>query len=129
MVTDRRRWSDEAREDLQTALVLLDAARYSASAFHSQQAAEKALKAVLYGMNKCPWGHTLISLLNEVVDNTTVDTPDTLRSSAVTLDPHYVNARYPDAHLSGTAAAHYDAATALEAYQCASRILEACEAL
>jgi len=41
------RWLDDAFEDLRVAEDLLRSEHYSASCFHSQQAAEKGVKAAL----------------------------------------------------------------------------------
>jgi HEPN domain-containing protein len=44
-------WLEEAEWDLENAKILLKNKRYNTVVFHSQQAAEKALKAVLYFNN------------------------------------------------------------------------------
>lgn len=49
-VTEAWRWLLESREDLRVAQVLLQNRHYAAACSHAQQAAEKALKGVLYGM-------------------------------------------------------------------------------
>ena len=55
---------EQALEDLKTAEVLIDADRYYASVFFSQQAAEKALKALYIEVKKelPPKTHSLIRL-------------------------------------------------------------------
>ena len=45
---EARRWFQEAQADLAVVRTLRDAGHHAAACFHSQQAAEKALKALLY---------------------------------------------------------------------------------
>jgi len=45
-------WLDEARDDLESAEYLLNGGRYSKACFYAQQAAEKAVKALL---NEALW--------------------------------------------------------------------------
>ncbi|BAB64991.1 hypothetical protein STK_00373 [Sulfurisphaera tokodaii str. 7] len=47
-------WIIQAEEDLDVARVLLDAEKYFAVAYYSQQASEKALKSLLF-FRKRPW--------------------------------------------------------------------------
>jgi len=89
----RRLWL-QALEDLKTAEVLLEAGRFYASVFFSQQAAEKALKA-LYIHERAempPRTHNLLDLLEAlgVAD-------EALRDAAMGLTPEYVVTRCPDA--------------------------------
>ena len=46
--TEGERWLEQAQADLDVVCTLITAGHYAAACFHSQQAAEKALKAVLY---------------------------------------------------------------------------------
>lgn len=124
MANEKERWLAEAEEDLRTAEVLLEQGRYSASAFHSQQSAEKALKSVLYGLHHAPWGHAVVELLERIAQVGPGLDVSELASCARLLDRHYIGARYPNAYPSGTAAAHYDPGTAQEAVECAKRFLE-----
>lgn len=57
-----RSWLDEAQADLDTSLVLIQGGRFSASVFHCQQAAEKAMKALLLNHHRAPWGHSVWNL-------------------------------------------------------------------
>jgi len=123
MPEEKERWRAEAEEDWTTAEVLLREARYSASAFYSQQCAEMALKSYLYGLHEVPWGHSVMELLDRVHQVQPLVDLDELQSCARILDRHYVGARYPNAYPSGTAAAHYDERTAMEALECARRFL------
>jgi len=86
-----RRWFSEAEWDLETAEVLHGARRFNAAAFYAHQAAEKAVKALLYAMHQAPWGHSvreLLSRLGHVV-------AEELMTCARELDRHYIPSRSP----------------------------------
>ena len=89
----RRLWV-QALEDLETAKVLLKNKRYYASAFFSQQAAEKALKALYIETKReiTVKTHNLVELLDMLGVN-----DEELREAAMELNPEYVITRYPDA--------------------------------
>lgn len=57
------RWLKEAGEDIETAEILYKNERYDAACFYAHQAAEKAVKALLYNVNEAPWGHSIKILL------------------------------------------------------------------
>jgi HEPN domain-containing protein len=56
-------WLSEALEDLYVAKILLREGKYGASCFHSQQAAEKASKALLLLHGRSEPGHSISELL------------------------------------------------------------------
>lgn len=85
------RWLAAGREDLVTAEVLVDADRGEHAAFHAQQAAEKAFKAVLVERRESfPQIHDLVVLAEEA------DAPSGIRDGCRTLSQAYVQSRYPD---------------------------------
>ena len=57
------RWFHTAEDDLDTAKILTANGKYAHSCFHSQQAAEKAVKAVFYFEGDDPWGHSVKKLI------------------------------------------------------------------
>ena len=124
MANERERWLAEAEGDLETAEILLDRARYSASAFYSQQSAEKALKSLLYGLHELPWGHSVRDLLLRAHQNQSLEEIEQLEWCARILDRHYIGARYPNAYPSGTASDYYDERIATEAIECARQLLQ-----
>lgn len=91
------RWFKDALEDLNVAEDLLKSSHYAASCFHSQQAAEKALKAVLYKRGIEARGHSVYSLLLEV-GREYGETIIHLENYAKLLDKHYTPPRYPNLH-------------------------------
>ena len=104
---DAERWLAEAEADVATAAVLLTSGRYNPCAFYSQQAAEKALKAVIHLINSDPWGHSVLALVDEVERRGLAVDPE-LRAAARRLDHHYIAARYPNAFPAGTPTDFYD---------------------
>ncbi len=118
------RWFREALWDLETAKILHRERRYNAAAFYSQQAAEKALKALLYRINEAPWGHSVRVLLMRYLERTNESAEDDLLVCARELDRHYIPSRYPNAHPSGTPHEAYDSYTSERAIRCAELLIE-----
>jgi len=91
-------WLEEAKEEHVTALHLADAGRYAHACFHTQQAAEKALKAlIIFHKRFIHRSHDLVELHNEVKNllNLTED----VEASLPELSAYYTLARYPNAGL------------------------------
>ena len=82
----------QAGEDLTTAEANIEVERFYASAFFSQQAAEKALK-VLYThqLRSLPNSRRLVELAKSL------EVPDDVAERAKKLNPVYLTARYPNA--------------------------------
>ena len=89
-------WLEEAEWDFENAKILLKNKRYNTVVFHSQQAAEKALKSLLYFNNINGWGHSIFTLLEKYKELKKLDLDD-LSRYALNLDKHYITTRYPDA--------------------------------
>ena len=89
-------WIAFARRDVQAADVLQQHGIYEESCFHSQQAAEKALKAfLLYNGQTPPRIHDLLDLLARCL--TFDSTLNAFRAACTTLNQYYAPSRYPDA--------------------------------
>lgn len=91
---EAERWLAQAEVDLEAARLL--ASRFPALAcFHSQQSAEKALKAILYGVGVRPvLGHALSELgaaVEGYAPNYKAINPEVAK-----LDRYYVPTRYPN---------------------------------
>lgn len=88
------RWMDNARADLALARISLpQGVQYEQLCFHAQQAAEKAMKAVLLNYQvDIPFTHNLQVLLNLLYGYLPI--PDELRD-VVDLNPYAVSTRYP----------------------------------
>jgi HEPN domain-containing protein len=117
------RWFRQAEADLKTADNLSGSEDYSACAFYSQQAAEKSLKALLYAKGSKIYGHSLMRLLEEVVNQNFPAPGEAIYDAAVELDNHYTTSRYPDAFENQTPSEYYTVEIAEEAIRCAKLIL------
>ena len=62
---EAQRWLDQAQSDLQAAGISSDNDSFEWSCFQSQQAGEKALKAVWIVKGLDPWGHSLMKLIDD----------------------------------------------------------------
>ena len=89
------RWLEKAKEDLTVAEDELDKITW-ASTFHSQQTAEKALKALLIALGKRPPKTHRIELLIELVRISGVETRELQEQGLEKLSNYAVEARYPD---------------------------------
>jgi HEPN domain-containing protein len=86
---EAQRWFRQARADLEVAHTLQEAKHYAAACFHSQQSAEKALKAVLYSQGaRIVLGHAV----TELVRQCQAHDPD----FANIMDQFYISTRYPN---------------------------------
>ena len=86
-------WWRQSAADLRAAKVLADAGEWSHSCFQAQQAAEKALKALLADRDEDLRSHSLAALLRELSG----DAQTQWGAQARTLDKLYAPTRYPDA--------------------------------
>lgn len=117
------RWMRQAEADMKTAKTLFEAKDFAASSFQAQQAAEKALKALLYSKGRKPFGHSLVGLLAEVVKEGFPEPNQDFREATNSLDEHYTSSRYPDAFESQIPAEYYTETIAKEALECAQLLL------
>jgi HEPN domain-containing protein len=123
------RWRSEADRALQSARVQASAGLHNWACFAAEQAAQLAVKALLHGLGKAPWGHDLVRLGERVRELAREGWPPEIDVHVRRLSRHYIPARYPDAHPSGPAAAHYGPEEAEEAVADARRVLEAVDAV
>jgi HEPN domain-containing protein len=91
------RWLKDAIEDLNVARDLLKGNHYAASCFHSQQAAEKAVKAALYKNKVEARGHSILMLLKNLEEALNLKL-NQFYEDARLLDRHYAPPRYPNLH-------------------------------
>jgi len=119
-----RDWMDQAEGDLAHAKSDMERGFYDWSCFSSQQAAEKAVKAVFQRMGAEAWGHSVADLLKELSKRQQVD--EGLINGALELDKAYIPARYPNAHPSGSPRTRYTAQEARRLIDHAEKIIEFC---
>ncbi|HXF98196.1 MAG TPA: HEPN domain-containing protein [Gaiellaceae bacterium] len=118
------RWRAEAERALAAARVQAEAGLHNWACFAAEQAAQLAVKALLHGLGRGPWGHDLVRLGERAAEAGAAFPPEVLDAMR-RLGRHYIPARYPDAHPSGPAAAHYAEADAAEALADAEAVLGA----
>ena len=113
---------EQALEDLKTAEALIEVKRYYASVFFSQQAAEKALKALYIELKRDfpPKTHSLLRLADEleIKDEDIID-------ALLDLNPEYIVTRYPDA-ANEVPARIYNERMAVEHLEKARKVVEFC---
>lgn len=86
-----RDWIAKAEEDRQAAALLLRAGLFQPMAFHAQQCAEKALKAVQINIRgNHDRSHDLVRLARSV------EAPANIVELVATLSAYYTTARYPE---------------------------------
>jgi HEPN domain-containing protein len=89
------RWLRQAENDLAFARLALREGFFAQACFVAQQTAEKALKAVAYGLGeRLVVGHSLVELLARLDDR--VPALADRRERAGVLDQYYVATRYPN---------------------------------
>ncbi|MEM1986395.1 MAG: HEPN domain-containing protein [Nitrososphaeria archaeon] len=115
------RWVKQADATLASAKRDRDAGDYNWSCFKAQQAAEFAVKGLLYGLGFSPVGHSILKLLGEI-EKKGVNV-EQLKECARTLDRHYIPTRYANAHAEGAPFEYYDLVTAEKAIECATNII------
>lgn len=118
-------WWKEAQADLRHAEHSLKDGDYNWACFASQQAAEKAAKAVYQKLGAEAWGHAVSELLAELPQPHQAS--DELIAKAKELDRHYIAPRYPNSHPAGPASQYYTQVDAERAIAYAKAILTFCE--
>ncbi|MCL6557381.1 MAG: HEPN domain-containing protein [Firmicutes bacterium] len=120
-------WLNQAQRDLDSAAVMMQNGIFEWTCFVSQQAAEKAVKAVLQKMNAAAWGHSVFDLLRILAKRVSVS--DELLDCARALDKYYIPTRYPNGFESGSPYEYFTRRDAEDAVFCGRRIFEFCEGL
>lgn len=117
-------WFRQAEADLRHARHAREDGDFEWACFASQQAAEKAVKAVYEAYHLEGWGHTISTLLGNLPD--TLKATDDLMAMAKALDKHYIPTRYPNGFESGAPTDFYTDREADQAITHAGAILEFC---
>lgn len=112
------RWIVSAKQTLESARVDLNSEFYNWACFKSQQAAELAVKAYLYGIGQPKAGHSISYLLS------LLKAPQEIIDKAKYLDKLYIPTRYPDAWSSGSPSFYYTKNEAEEAIKYAEDIIK-----
>jgi HEPN domain-containing protein len=116
------RWRREADRALEGARVQAGAGLHNWACFAAEQAGQLALKALLHGLGRGPWGHDLVRL-GEMAQAAGLEVPEEVAATLRRLGRHYIPSRDPDAHAAGPPSAHYGPEDAQEAIADAERVL------
>ena len=117
-------WFRQAEADLKHSRNSLEAGDYDWACFSSQQAAEKAVKALHEKRGMEAWGHTVTILLGDL--KPLLQVPDDLIQSARILDKHYIPTRYPNGFDEGAPVDFYTRSEAEASIRNAEAIIEFC---
>ncbi len=109
------KWLRFAEEDLKMAELAIDAQLWNQACFHSQQAAEKYLKAT-WTDAEVPRIHKI----SELLSLSTIEIPESLAEDLILLDRFYIPTRYPDAIPGSVESGLPDHNDALEALRVAN---------
>lgn len=117
-------WFRQAEADLRHARNSVEAGDHEWACFAAQQAAEKAVKALVQRLGGEPRGHSVTILLGALAERTEV--PVQLVEAGKRLDKHYIPTRYPNGFEAGAPTDYYTRSEAEAAVDDATRILEFC---
>jgi HEPN domain-containing protein len=116
------RWRAEADRALRHAELAAQDRVHNWACFSAEQAAQLAVKALLHGLGRGPWGHDLAAL-GERLSEAGLALSEDARAALLRLSRHYVATRYPDAHAGGSPGERYSASDADQALADARAIL------
>lgn len=119
-----RDWLEQAQRDFQKANLDAQHAYWEWACFTAQQAAEKAVKALLMLRGQVAWGHAITPLLRQLSE---VEVPSTILEAAQLLDAYYISTRYPNGFPAGKPADYFNATKARQALEAADAILRFCQ--
>ena len=121
---EAERWLNQAEYDLGFARYAFEGEHWSHACFISQQAAEKAVKAIVYGSGeRLVRAHSIVELVDRFAHR--VPELKDLRAAGGSLDRHYIASRYPNGVAEGVPFMVYSRPKAEEALEAAARIVEA----
>lgn len=112
---------EQAKNTFQSATRDKETGDYNWCCFKAQQAAEFAVKGLLYGIGLSAVRSSLLKLLGDLERK---GIKVEVKGYARTLDRHYIPTRYVNAHPEGAPFEFYDLSTAEEALECASKIIK-----
>lgn len=121
MAARYRDWLRQADADFRHACQSRDVGTHEWACFAAQQAAEKALKAVIMSRGADAWGHTVTALLGLVT--TAAQAGNELITCAKSLDKHCIPTRYPNCFDTGAPVDFYTKKDSDDAIFCAERLI------
>ena len=117
-------WYAQAERDLGLARHARDSAHHEWACFASQQAAEKAFKAVILAHGGEPWGHAVLALVQALPAG--IEAPEALAETARALDKLYIPTRYPNGFDQGMPGDYFTEKDARDAIEQAESVLAFC---
>ncbi len=117
-------WLDQAERDLKRAGLDIQYEYWEWACFTAQQAAEKAVKALLMNRGISAWGHAVTPMLRHLA---TVNVPVEIIRHAQLLDAYYIPTRYPNGFPEGKPADYFNSPKAKEAEDAAAAIIRFCK--
>lgn len=111
-------WLNQAKNDLKWAEESLKQGFFSQTCFISQQAAEKAIKAIAYHQEYDVRGHSIAKIAQAIGINSEVE------KAGKSLDVFYISARYPDALPEGAPFEFFEVEQASKAIKDATIIIQ-----
>ena len=117
-------WFVQAGFDLQHARNSLAAGDYEWACFAAQQAAEKAVKALILHLSGEGWGHSVTKLLLDLA--ALIHVPEEILLAARRLDKHYIPTRYPNGFDAGAPRDYYTSGEAGQAITDGESIYQFC---
>ena len=124
--TEARRWFQQAYYDLKATRWNIEGGFYDTACFLAQQAAEKALKSILYftgSRRKALMTHSTVEMVRE--SGKKINSLVELINEARELDLHYIPSRYPNGIPSGYPHQFYGRKNADQALVAAEKIFSA----
>lgn len=115
-------WLKQADSDLCAAQDSASSNHYEWACFQAQQAAEKALKALIISKGSESRIHSIKFLLSNLPENVCVS--DQIQNAAKELDKHYIPTRYPDSFSTGIPKDFFTLDDAQRAISDARKIIE-----
>ncbi|MGH9156901.1 MAG: HEPN domain-containing protein [Acidimicrobiales bacterium] len=116
------RWRAQAELTLATAGMAARGGSHGWACFLCEQGAQLAVKGLLHAVGAEAWGHDLPQLVARAARELDADWTS-VADAADELSRHYIPARYPDAHPSGTPEDHYNPTSSGLAFGYASAVL------
>lgn len=116
-------WLKQAEKDIEKAKLDLDWGYFEWACFTAQQAAEKAIKAVIQHRHGEAWGHGIKAL----IENLSFEDHSLYLEDAILLDKLYIPTRYPNGLPQGIPHDYFTKKDAKQAVEAATRIYEWCK--
>jgi len=123
LVERSKDWLKQAERDMKQAEASLRDGLHEWACFAAQQAAEKAVKALVQSLGGEAWGHSVAALIDALPNDVS---PRGLRDKALELDQAYIPSRYPNVHPVGYPGSLYTKGMADRLIGYSKEIIEYC---